>query len=293
MEHQPKDFERRPQPDGPEVHWPRVTVPAGLLTGQVALVTGASTGIGYATALAMAQAGADVAIGCRSTCGEADELAGRIAALGRRATIVAADVAREDEVVAMFRKAIADLGTVDILVANAGMEKDAMVADMSVADWDRVISVNLSGAFLCSREALREFRRRGPRPEVSSATGKILFTSSVHDIIPWKGHSNYVAAKGGLLMFMKSLAQEVAAERVRVNAISPGAIRTPINRDAWETEEAWRQLLEKIPWGRIGEPDDVARAAVWLASDQADYITGTALYIDGGMTLYPSFQSGG
>ena len=290
MDQEPRAPERPPSTS--EVRLPTVQVPPGLLAGQVALVTGAATGIGRATALAMAQSGADIVIVYRSSRDEAETLLAAVRALGRKAVMIAADMANEEEVVAMFKQAVADMGTVDIMVANAGMEKDGMIEQMALADWEKVIAVNLTGAFLCAREALREFRRRGARP-VSSALGKIIFTSSVHDVIPWAGHSNYVASKGGLLMFMKSLAQEVAADHVRVNAISPGAIRTPINRDAWGTEEAYRALLTKIPYGRIGEPADVARAAVWLASDQADYITGTTLYVDGGMTLYPSFMDGG
>ena len=156
-----------------------------------------------------------------------------------------------------------------------------------------MISVNLTGAFLCAREAVKEFKRRGVRKEVSAAAGKIIFTSSVHDKIPWRGFASYTASKGGLLMLMKSMALELGRDRVRVNAVSPGAIATDINRDAWETPEAYRELLTKIPYNRVGEPGDVARTVAWLASDQADYISGQALYVDGGMTLYPSFESGG
>ena len=131
------------------------------------------------------------------------------------------------------------------------------------------------------------------RKEVSCAAGKIICMSSVHDVIPWAGHVNYAASKGGVMLMMKSIAQEVAPYRIRVNSISPGAIRTPINRQAWETPEAYAELLKLIPYKRIGEPEDIARAAVWLASDEADYLTGTSLYVDGGMTLYPGFEAGG
>jgi glucose 1-dehydrogenase len=164
---------------------------------------------------------------------------------------------------------------------------------MTLAQWNTVLAVNLTGQFLCCREAIREFKRRGVKKDISVAAGKIICMSSVHEVIPWAGHINYAASKGGVMLMMKSLAQEVAPFRIRVNSIGPGAIRTPINRAAWETEEAYRELLKLIPYKRIGEPEDIARAAVWLASDEADYITGTTLFIDGGMTLYPGFEAGG
>lgn len=140
---------------------------------------------------------------------------------------------------------------------------------------------------------MREFKRRGVREEISVAAGKIICISSVHEVIPWAGHVNYAASKGGVSLFMKSLAQEVAPHRIRVNSVAPGAVRTPINTDAWSTPEAYRELLKLIPYKRIGEPDDVARTAVWLASDEADYIHGATIFVDGGMTLYPGFESGG
>jgi glucose 1-dehydrogenase len=184
-------------------------------------------------------------------------------------------------------------GTIDILVNNAGLQKDARLEEMTLKDWNTVLGVNLTGQFLCAREAVREFKRRGVRPEVSCAAGKIVCMSSVHDVIPWAGHVNYAASKGGVMLMMKSIAQEVAPHRIRVNSVSPGAIRTPINRPAWETPEAYADLMKLIPYKRIGEPEDVARVAVWLASDEADYITGATLYVDGGMTLYPGFEAGG
>ena len=140
---------------------------------------------------------------------------------------------------------------------------------------------------------MREFKLRGLVPDVSCAAGKIICMSSVHDVIPWAGHVNYATSKGGVLMFMRSLAQEVAHNKIRVNAISPGAIRTLINRMAWETRSAEAELLELIPYGRVGDPKDIGQVAVWLASDASDYITGTTLYVDGGMTLYPGFREGG
>jgi glucose 1-dehydrogenase len=204
-----------------------------------------------------------------------------------------ADVSDEAQVMAMFDRAREEFGTVDILVANAGLQADAPTASMTLSQWNKVLNVNLTGQFLCAREAIREFRRRGMRPDVSCALGKIICMSSVHQEIPWARHVNYATSKGGIEMMMRSLAQEVAAERIRVNAIAPGAIRTPINHEAWETPAALQRLLTLIPYGRIGEPEDIGRAAVWLASDASDYVVGTTLYIDGGMTLYPGFSTNG
>jgi glucose 1-dehydrogenase len=264
-----------------------------LLKGQTALVTGASSGIGRAIALALGRAGANVVVNCRARPEDAEAVAADIRAAGSGAITVQADVSDEAQVQAMFAATLRAYGTVDILASNAGMEKNAPFHEMSVAQWDAVMNVNLRGAFLCAREAVREFLRRGVRPEVSAAAGKIIFTSSVHEVIPWAGHVNYAASKGGLMLLMKSLAQEVAEKRIRVNAIGPGAIRTPINIAAWGTPEAYAELMKLVPYKRIGEVDEIGRAAVWLASDFSDYIVGTTLFIDGGMTLYPGFETGG
>jgi glucose 1-dehydrogenase len=276
---------------------PPVVMPAceerQLLAGQKALVTGGSSGIGRAIAIALGGAGADVAVNYRSGEQEAQEVVGAIKEKGSNAIALQADVAKEDQVQTMFARTLEAFGTVDILVANAGLQQDAPFDQMTLQQWNTVISVNLTGQFLCCREAVREFKRRGVRKEVSCAAGKIICMSSVHDTIPWAGHVNYAASKGGVMLMMKSIAQEVAPYRIRVNSISPGAIRTPINRQAWETPEAYAELLRLIPYKRIGEPEDIARAAVWLASDEADYLTGTSLYVDGGMTLYPGFEAGG
>jgi glucose 1-dehydrogenase len=210
-----------------------------------------------------------------------------------RALVAQADVSDEAQVQAMFAAAVREFGTVDILVSNAGIQKDAPFHEMTVAQWDTVMNVNLRGAFLCSREAVREFLRRGMRPDVSVAAGKIIFISSVHEVIPWAGHVNYAASKGGLMLLMKSLAQEVAEKRIRVNSIAPGAIRTPINAAAWESPQAYAELMKLIPYKRIGEAAEVGRAAVWVASDYTDYLVGSTIYIDGGMTLYPGFETGG
>jgi glucose 1-dehydrogenase len=272
---------------------PMATDPNKPLAGQKALVTGASSGIGRAIAIAFGKAGADVVVNYASSAGAAEQVAEEIRQAGVHAVTCKADVSSEAEVQSMFQRMLAELGTIDILVANAGLQQDASIGSMTLAQWQRVIGVNLTGQFLCAREALREFRRRGVVPEVSRAAGKIICMSSVHQVIPWAGHVNYAASKGGVDLFMRSLAQEVAPERIRVNAIAPGAIRTPINRPAWETQAAYDKLMTLIPYRRIGEPEDVADAAVWLASDASDYVVGTTLFIDGGMTLYPGFEDNG
>jgi len=264
-----------------------------LLEGQKALVTGASSGIGKAIAVAMAGAGAEVVVNYASDDDAAEAVVDEIRGRGGRARAHKADVSREDEVRAMFDEAIAALGTIDILVSNAGLQRDAPLTEMTLEQWSTVIGVNLTGQFLCAREAVREFRRRGVVEAVSRAAGKIICISSVHEVIPWAGHVNYAASKGGVMMMMKSIAQEVAPERIRVNSIAPGAIRTPINKSAWETPEALSALLELVPYRRIGEPEDIGRVATWLASDQADYVTGATIFVDGGMTLYPGFATGG
>ncbi len=280
----------------PNVHMPKCDV-RKILKGQKALVTGANSGIGKAVAIALCQAGADVVINYRSGDEQAQAVIEEATHCGcstnGRAVIHKADVSKEDEVIAMFDWMKQEFGTIDILVNNAGLQQDSPFENMTLQQWNTVIGVNLTGQFLCAREAVKEFKRRGVIKEVSCAAGKIICMSSVHEIIPWAGHVNYAASKGGVMLMMKSIAQEVAPYRIRVNSIGPGAIRTPINTSAWETPEAYRELLKLIPYKRIGEPEDIGRAAVWLASDEADYITGTTMFIDGGMTLYPGFEVGG
>ena len=268
--------------------------PSGrLLAGQKALVTGASTGIGRAVALAFARAGADVAINYFRADDAVDTVLSTAQKAGAKAIAIRADVSREDQVQAMFESAIAELGTIDILVSNAGIQDDAPVDKMTIGQWNAVINTNLTGQFLCAREAIREFKRRGIVSAVSAAAGKIIFMSSVHEVIPWAGHVNYAASKGGVMLLMKSLAQEMAPFKIRVNSICPGAIRTPLNLSAWETPAAHDELMKLIPYKRIGEPEEVGWLATFLASDYADYITGSSLFIDGGMMLYPGFESGG
>lgn len=263
------------------------------LSGQKALVTGASSGIGRGIALALGAEGADVVVNHLDDEEAAQEVVGELEGKGVRALAHRADVSREEEVKEMFRRAREALGTVDILVNNAGIQQDAPVDEMTLEEWSRVLRVNLTGQFLCAREAIREFKRRGVVEDVSCSAGKIICISSVHEVIPWAGHVNYAASKGGVNLMMRSMAQEVAGHRIRVNAIAPGAVRTPINRPVWDSTEALEELLELVPYDRIGEVDDVARAAVWLASDESDYVVGTTLVVDGGMTLYPGFEEGG
>ncbi len=267
--------------------------PPRLLAGQKALVTGANSGIGRGVAIALGQAGADVAVNYVAGEDAANAVVEEIRGFGVKALAVQADVSVEDQVAAMFQHVIGEFGTVDILVSNAGLQRDSAFHAMTLAQWNTVIGVNLTGQFLCAREAVREFLRRGVVPAVSCAAGKIICMSSVHQQIPWAGHANYATSKGGIKMMMESLAQEVAPQRIRVNGIAPGAIRTPINTAAWQTPEAYQELMKLVPYGRIGEPEDIARAAVWLASDQSDYVVGSTLFVDGGMTLYPGFATGG
>jgi glucose 1-dehydrogenase len=276
----------------PEPVMPRCP-PQKLLLGQKALVTGASSGIGRAIAVSLGDAGADVVINYVSGEEKAQALADEIRAKGSRAMAIRADVSDVAQVSAMFQEMISEFGTIDILVNNAGLQQDAPFHELTLAQWNRVLGVNLTGQFLCSREAVREFRRRGVKPEVSCSAGKILCISSVHEVIPWAGHVNYAASKGGVMLMMKSLAQEVAPYRIRVNSICPGAIRTPINMAAWDTPSAYQELMKLIPYKRIGEAEEIGRASVWLASDYADYVHGISLFVDGGMTLYPGFETGG
>lgn len=263
------------------------------LTGQPALVTGANSGIGRAVALALADAGADIVVNYVVDRSAAEEVAHQVELRGRRSLAIKADVSKEADVASMFAQAIDHFGTLHIAVNNAGLQRDAPITEMTLEQWNEVIDVNLTGQFLCTREAVREFRRRGLVQGVSGATGKLIFMSSVHQEIPWAGHVNYAASKGGVMQLMRSVAQEVAPFGIRANAIAPGAIRTPINRRAWETPEAYRDLMTLVPYKRIGEPEDIGDAVAWLVSDAADYVTGSTLFVDGGMSLYPGFATGG
>src|SRR6476646_12235529 len=262
------------------------------LSGQTALVTGGSSGIGAATSIALAQAGAKVGINYRDRRESAEEIVAQIREAGNHAVMLEADVSKESDVQTMFSTLIDAFGRLDILVATAGLQRDAAVTEMTLEQWQAVIDVNLTGQFLCAREGIKQFLAQRASPH-SKARGKIICMSSVHEVIPWAGHVNYAASKGGIMLMMKSIAQAVAPHRIRVNSVCPGAIRTPINMEAWGTPEAYRELMKLIPYKRIGEPDDIGRAAVWLASDDSDYIHGASIFVEGGMTLYPGFETGG
>lgn len=264
-----------------------------LLVGQKALVTGANSGIGRAVAIHLAREGADVAVNYVAGDESAQAVVDEIQRNGGHAIALKADVSKEAEVQSMFGAMLKAFGAIDILVNNAGLQRDAPIEQMTLEQWNTVIGVNLTGLFLNARAAVREFKRRGVRKEISCAAGKIVVISSVHEVIPWAGHANYAASKGGVMLLMKSIAQEVAPFRIRVNSVCPGAIRTLINRKAWETREAYAELMKLIPYNRIGETEDIARTVAWLASDDADYVHGTSIFVDGGMTLYPGFAAGG
>jgi glucose 1-dehydrogenase len=265
----------------------------GSLGGQKALVTGASSGIGRAIALALAEAGADVVVNFIGLPDAADEVVSAIRKIGVKAIPILADVSQEGQVQTMFKEAIEELGTIDILINNAGIQSNAPVDKMTIEQWNTVIGTNLTGQFLCAREAIREFKRRGIVGAVSASAGKIICISSVHEVIPWAGHVNYAASKGGVMLLMKSIAQEVAALKIRVNSLCPGAIRTPMNQSAWEDRDAYESLMTLVPYKRVGEPEEIGRLAAFLASDYADYITGASIFVDGGMSLYPGFETGG
>jgi len=267
--------------------------PNPKLKGQSALVTGANSGIGKAVAISLANDGANVVVNYVTHPEDAQAVVDTIKANGGNAIALQADVSNEVQVKAMFQEMYKAFGTIDILVNNAGLQQDSPFEKMTLAQWQLVINVNLTGQFLCAREAVIEFLRRGPVPERSRATGKIICMSSVHEVIPWGGHVNYATSKGGIMMLMKSMAQELAPKKIRVNSIGPGAIQTPINTSAWSTPEALNSLLTLIPYNRIGEPEDIGNLAAWLASDESDYITGTTIFCDGGMTLYPGFSTNG
>ena len=263
------------------------------LSGQVAIVTGASSGIGAGVAKALAEAGAAVAVNYSSSPDKAEKVLEEIKSKGGEGFTIKADVSKEEDVLNMFAETYKRYKTVDILINNAGLQKDSKFHEMTLEEWNHVIDINLTGQFLCAREAIKEFLKRGVDKTRSLSAGKIICMSSVHEVIPWAGHANYSASKGGVMMLMKSIAQEYAPQKIRVNSIGPGAIRTPINHAAWQTPTAYNNLLKLIPSKRIGEVDDIGRAAVWLASDDSEYVNGITLFVDGGMLLYPGFEDNG
>jgi glucose 1-dehydrogenase len=268
-------------------------MPEKKLSGQTAIVTGANSGIGEGCAIALAGAGANVVVNFVAKPETADAVVNQIKEDGGNAIAIQADVSNEAQVISMFKQTVEQFGTVDILIANAGLQRDAKFHEMTVDQWDMVMNVNLKGQFLCAREAVKEFLRRGIVPERSLACGKIICMSSVHEIIPWAGHVNYASSKGAIRMFMQSLAQEYGDRKIRVNSICPGAIKTPINTSAWNTPEALASLMTLIPYNRIGTPEDIGKMAVFLASDDSDYVTGASIFVDGGMTVFEGFATGG
>jgi glucose 1-dehydrogenase len=270
-----------------------IVVPEKKLSGQTAIITGANSGIGEGCAYSLAEAGANVVVNYVTKPEVAQAVVDKIKANGGTAIAIQADVSNEAQVIAMFQETVKTFGTVDILIANAGLQRDAKFEEMTVEQWDTVLNVNLKGQFLCAREAVREFLRRGMVENGSVALGKIICMSSVHEIIPWSGHVNYASSKGAIRMFMQSLAQEYGDRKIRVNSICPGAIQTPINTAAWSTPQAMASLLTLIPYNRIGQPSDIGKLAVFLASDDSDYITGASIFIDGGMTVFEGFSTGG
>ncbi|WP_152048041.1 SDR family oxidoreductase [Aureimonas psammosilenae] len=269
-----------------------MTISHGIdLTGQCAIVTGASTGIGEAAAIELARAGADIVVNHRDSHDDAADTVAKVEALGRRAVAIQADISKEEDVLRLFAESEAKLGPIDIVFSNAGRQKDAKIGDMTLDDWNAVIGVNLTGAFLIGREAIKHFRKKGLREDVSRARGKLIFNSSVHQIIAWAFHVNYAASKGGIHMLMQSLAQEVSVEKIRVNSVAPGAIATAINAE--ERAHNLEGMMRLIPYGRVGDPEDVGRAVAWLASDASDYVVGQTIFVDGAMTLYPEFRGNG
>ena len=263
------------------------------LKNQSARVTGANSGIGAAIAIGLGEAGANVVVNYVVDPASAEAVADKIRSVGSRAITLKADVSNEEEVRSMYKAMFREFGTIDILVNNAGLQRDSAFHEMTLDQWNKVINVNLTGQFLCAREAIIEMLRRGPVPEISAACGKIICMSSVHELIPWAGHVNYASSKGAIKMFMQSLAQEYGDKKIRVNSICPGAIQTPINTGAWSTPEAMASLMTLIPYNRIGQPVDISNLAVFLASDASDYITGASIFIDGGMTVFEGFAEGG
>lgn len=259
-----------------------------VLAGQRALVTGAGSGLGAGIALALAAAGAKVALHYLSDPGPTVLLADQIGAAGGEAFSIQADVGHEDQVKDMFEHVAGRLEGLDIVVCNAWVRRAAPLHALTLKDWESGLRVNLTGQFLCAREAIAYFVRQGVVPEISSSAGKILCVASANDRVSWAGDASGAAARGGVCLLMQAMAREAAAYRIRVNSIAPGAIRTADNRTAWDTPGAETALLERIPYGRMGDAEDVGRAAVWLVSDAADYVTGVTLRVDGGMSISSS-----
>lgn len=251
------------------------------------LVTGASSGIGQAIAIRFAQEGANVAINYRSGAEQAEntrQMARQARTNGDgREVVVQADVSNEDQVRGMFAKVIEEFGSLDVLVNNAGIQKPAPSHEIETADFDRILAVNLRGPFLCAREAIRHFLARG-------GGGVILNNSSVHEIIPKPKYLPYSISKGGIENLTRSLALEYAGSNIRVNAVGPGAVVTPINRAWIDNPKSRAEVESHIPMNRAANAEEIASVFVFLASDEASYITGQTIFACGGLTLYPEFR---
>ena len=251
------------------------------LAGRHALVTGAASGIGQATARRLAAAGAAVVVDHLGDAEAAGVLVAEIERDGGRALAVEADVSDEAQVDAMFARAREVFGPIDVLVNNAGREKPFALLDMPLEEWNAVLALNLTGPFLCARALAR-----GLAPH---AGGVIVNVSSVHELVPWPMFSHYCASKGGLKLFAQTIARELAPRGIRVVNVAPGAILTPINQELADDPGKRRAIEAEIPLGRLGQPEEVAAAIAWVAGPQAQYITGSTLFVDGGMSLYPNF----
>lgn len=256
----------------------------GKLAGKTALVTGASSGIGLETAARLGEDGANVAVNYRSDEEGAREAVRRIEDAGSRAVAVQGDVSSEEDVRRLVREVEDSLGAPDILVNNAGTQSERPFLQMSLEDWEKVVSVNMTGAFLVSREIIGGMIERGG--------GVVVNMSSVHQLIPWPRFAHYSASKGGLKLLTETLALEFAGRGVRVNAVAPGAISTPENQEKLKDPDSRASLESLIPWNRVGESSEVAACVAFLASDEASYVTGATLFVDGGMSLYPGFEEG-
>ncbi len=257
------------------------------LEGKVALVTGASSGIGQSIAVRLGREGAAVGMNHLADTDEggAEKAVREVTDSGGRGVAVRGDVSKEDDAKRMVREVVEEFGRIDVLVNNAGIENERPFLEMGLADWEKVVSVNLTGAFLMSREALKVMTGNGG--------GTVINVSSVHERIPWPNFAHYAATKGGLKMLTETLALEFAKRGVRVNAVAPGAIATPINKEKLDDPAKRAEVEKLVPWGRWGEPEEVAACVAFLASDEASYVTGATLFVDGGMALYPGFEAGG
>lgn len=255
------------------------------LKGKVVAITGGSTGLGRAMALRFAKEGANVAINYYKDEAEAQQVKSELEAYGVKAIIFGGDVQKEEDVVNFVQTTINELGTLDVMVNNAGIENPVPSHEMPLEDWNRVIGTNLTGAFLGSREAIKYFVEHDIK-------GSVINMSSVHEMIPWPLFVHYAASKGGIKLMTETLALEYAPKGIRVNSIGPGAIDTPINAEKFADPAQRADVESMVPMGFIGEPEDVANCAAFLASEQARYVTGITLFVDGGMTKYPDFQAG-